>query len=108
MEQYVETLGKVAYEDANLFADPNTDPYCQYVFMRDLKMLSTLETQKKGNRTKVNLEKLYPNIDLAETLSNLTGKWIKRISGNEVEFVDGEKIDLKNLDWKLIKPLIWW
>ena len=108
LEQYEETLGKVAYEDANLFADPNTDPYCQYVFMRDLKMLSTLETQKKGNRTKVNLEKLYPNIDLAETLSNLTGKWIKRISGNEVEFVDGEKIDLKNLDWKLIKPLIWW
>jgi hypothetical protein len=21
---------------------------------------------------------------------------------------DGEKIDIKNLDYKLIKPLIWW
>ena len=56
------------------------------------------------------------NIDIAETLSNLTGKWIKKITplpplqeGNyEVEFEDGTKIDTKDLDYKLIKPLIWW
>jgi hypothetical protein len=41
-------------------------------------------------------------------LSNLTGKGIKRITAAEVEFADGEKIDLMNLDWRLIKPLIWW
>jgi hypothetical protein len=45
---------------------------------------------------------------VAETLSNLTGKWIKRITADEVEFADGEKVDLKNLDWRLVKPLIWW
>jgi len=81
------------------------------------------------------LGKLYPNtpsadadtplqkgnIDIAETLSNLTGKWIKKITpcqtpsgtplqeGNyEVEFEDGTKINTKDLDYKLIKPLIWW
>ena len=43
-----------------------------------------------------------------ETLSNLLGKWIKRITENEVEFEDGEKINIKNSDYKLIKPLIWW
>jgi hypothetical protein len=25
-----------------------------------------------------------------------------------VEFDDGEVVDTKNLDWKRIKPLIWW
>jgi len=25
-----------------------------------------------------------------------------------VEFEDGEKVDLSQLDWHLIKPLIWW
>ena len=71
-------------------------------------MLSALELDFRNNKVKVNLEKLYPNIDIGETLSNLLGKWIKRISENEVEFEDGEKIDIKNLDYRLIKPLIWW
>jgi adenine-specific DNA-methyltransferase len=44
---------------------------------------------------------LYENIDIAETLSKLTSKWIKRINDGEVEFE-------KDLDYRLIKPLIWW
>lgn len=56
----------------------------------------------------VDLSKLYENIDIPETLSNLLGKWIKKISTDYVEFKDGEKIDIKNLNYKLIKPLIWW
>jgi len=47
-------------------------------------------------------------IDIAETLSNLTGKWIKKIRENEVVFKDDSVIDTKDLDYKLIKPLIWW
>ena len=50
------------------------------------------------------------------TISNLTGKWIKKITplaplqkGNyEVEFEDGSVVNTKDLDYKLIKPLIWW
>jgi len=56
----------------------------------------------------VDLSKLYKNIDIPETLSNLLGKWIKKITADYVEFENGEKIDIKNLDYKLIKPLIWW
>jgi hypothetical protein len=41
-------------------------------------------------------------------LSNLKGKWIKTLTRSKVEFEDGEIIDLENLDWKLVKPLIWW
>ena len=84
-------------------------------------MLKALEIDYENNKVKVDLTKLYPNIDIAETLSNLTSKWIKRITpcqtssdtslkeGNyEVEFEDGTKINTKDLDYKLIKPLIWW
>lgn len=63
---------------------------------------------KKKTKKISKVSELYPNIDIAETLSNLTGKWIKKISDDEVEFEDGAKINTKDLDYKLIKPLIWW
>jgi hypothetical protein len=132
----------------------NKSVYEQYVFMKDEKMLRALEIDYKNNKVKIDLSKLYENIDIAETLSNLTGKWIKKITprqtssdtplqegdntplaplqegdntplaplqegnntplsplreGNyEVEFEDGSIINTKDLDYKLIKPLIWW
>jgi adenine specific DNA methylase Mod len=108
LEQYEDTLRNVKYDDYDLFNSPYQDPYNQYVFMRDLKMLETLEIDYENNKVNVDLSKLYKNIDIPETLSNLTGKWIKRITPDYIEFEDGEKIDIKNLDYKLIKPLIWW
>ena len=77
--------------------------------MKDEKMLKALEIDYKKEKVKVDLSKLYPNIDIAETLSNLTGKWIKKIEADKVwrEGVD-EQIDIKNLSYKMIKPLIWW
>jgi hypothetical protein len=76
--------------------------------MKDEKMLKSLEIDYKNNRVKVDLSKLYPDIDIAETLSNLTGKWIKKILDGEVEFMDGTKVNTKDLDYKLVKSLIWW
>jgi len=108
LEQYEDTLRKARYEDSDLFEIPNQSPYSQYVFMKDKKMLDALEIDYKNNKVKVDLSKLYPDIDIAETLSNLLSKYIKKISKNEVEFEDGEKVNLKNLDYRLIKPLIWW
>jgi len=108
LEQYEDTLRKAKYQDADLFDDPYRDPYNQYVFLRDLKMLEALEVDLEQGEVKVDLSKLYDNIDIAETLSNLRGKWIKRITPDFVEFEDGEKVDFRNLDYRLIKPLIWW
>ncbi len=115
LEQYEDVLRKAHYADDALFPAPDEDP-CQYIFMRDLKMLEALEVDLEQDRVRVDLSRLYRDIDLAETLSNLTGKWIKRIHPDpenptrpgEVEFADGTKADLKNPDWRLIKPLIWW
>jgi len=108
LEQYEEALANCKYEDGDLFNVPGRSPYQEYVFLKDEKMLKALAIDYENNKVKVDLDKLYPNIDIAETLSNLTGKWIKKIRDGEVEFEDGTKINTRDLDYKLIKPLIWW
>jgi len=108
LEQYEDTLRRVKYEDADLFSNPYQDIYNQYIFMRDLRMLHALEIDYDNNKVKVDLTKLYEDIDIPETLSNLTGKWIKRITSDYIVFEDSEKVNIKDLDYKLIKPLIWW
>jgi len=108
LEQYEDALRKVRYEDSDLFENPYEDPYSQYIFMRDLKMLEALKVDYENNKVKVDLSKLYSNIDIPETISNLLGKRIKKIRPDYVELEDGERIDISNLDYKLIKPLIWW
>ena len=108
LEQYEEALANCKYEDGDLFNAPGRSPYQEYVFMKDEKMLKALVIDYENNKVKIDLDNLYPNIDIPETLANLTGKWIKKISDNEVEFEDGTKINIKDLDYKLIKPLIWW
>lgn len=108
LEQYEDALANCKYGDSDLFSKSSEKAYQDYVFMKDEKMLLALEIDYKKNKVKVDLNKLYPDIDIAETISNLTGKWIKTIKGSEVEFADGSKIDTSDLDYKLIKPLIWW
>jgi adenine specific DNA methylase Mod len=108
LEQFEQTLRRVKYNSDNPLLIPDEDPYNQYIFMRDLKMLEALEVDYKNNKVKVDLSKLYDNIDVAETLSCVLGKMIKKITTDEVEFEDGMKVNLKDLDYKLIKPLIWW
>jgi adenine specific DNA methylase Mod len=108
LEQYEETLANTVYENHDMLVIGDKSPYEQYVFMKDEKMLRALEIDYENKKVNVDLSKLYENIDIAETLSNLTGKWIKKIKQNEVEFADGSVINTKDLDYKLIKQLIWW
>lgn len=108
LEQYEDALKNCKYGAGDLFSKTSDKAYQDYVFMKDEKMLSALEIDYNNKKVKVDLSKLYPDIDIAETLSNLTGKWIKAIKDGEVEFTDGSKINTKELDYKLIKPLIWW
>jgi len=108
LEQYEETLANTVYENHDLLVIGDKSPYEQYVFLKDEKMLRALEIDYENKKVNVDLSKLYQNIDIAETLSNLTGRWIKKITQDEVEFEDGSKINTKELDYRLIKPLIWW
>ena len=108
LEQYEDVLRRTHYEDSDLFHDPSQDPYHSYVFRPDLKMLDSLEADAETNTVHFHPERLYPDIDLAETLSHLRGKWIKRITAEYVEFEDGEQMSLTDPDWQTLKPMIWW
>lgn len=110
LEQFEDALRRTRYTDEPLeFEDAP-----RYLFLRDPKMTEAMQIE--GETVRVALEQLYPNIDLAETLSNLLGKPIQRIEPDpddptrpaKVVFADGSEADLQNPDWKLIKPLIWW
>ena len=107
LEQYEEALAKIKYEDKNPL--PTQDIYHQYLFLKDLKLADdVIKLDEKSKSIKVDLTKLHPTIDIPETLSHLTGKFIKQIKKNEVVFTDGTSIDLTNIDYKIVKPLIWW
>ncbi|MEM5812043.1 MAG: site-specific DNA-methyltransferase [Candidatus Aenigmatarchaeota archaeon] len=109
LEQFPDILDKAKYltekESPKLFKED-----FNYIFMADPKMLETLEIDYENNKIKIDFSKIYPNVDIAETLSCLKGKWLKKISENEVEFEDGEKVSLNQLEKHLpeIKKLIWW
>jgi adenine-specific DNA-methyltransferase len=116
LEQYEDTLRRTRYLEDDLFTPPPTEDPCQYLFLRDPKMLEALEVDLESGAVRVDLSRLYPEIDLAETLSNLLGKPIRRIHPDpndptrpgRVEFTDGTAEDLVHPDWRRIKPLIWW
>jgi adenine-specific DNA-methyltransferase len=108
LEQYEDVLRRVHYEDADLFNNPDQDPYHSYVFLRDLKMLKSVEPDVEEDKVRFHPERLYPDIDLAETLSHLRGKWIRRITADFVEFQDGERMSLTDPDWATLKPMVWW
>ena len=109
LEQYEDAIKNAVYkEDDDLFLNTKTNPFSQYLFFRDEKMARALELDYKKDEVNIRLDRLYPDIDLAETLSCITGKWIKRITADEVEFADGSKQSLQKPDWRLLKPLIFW
>jgi adenine-specific DNA-methyltransferase len=109
LEQYEDTLRRARYGDhaAPLFA-ATLDELARYLFLRDLKLLDAVTIDGAGNQVAVALDKLYTGIDLAETLSCLTGKWIKRITRDSVEFADGSTADLAAPAWEDVKGLVWW
>ncbi len=107
LEQYEETLSRVKYEDKAPV--PNQNIYHQYIFLKDLKLTEeVLNIDEQTESIKVDLTKLHKDIDIPETLSHLLGKFIKQIKKDELIFTDGTIIDLQNIDYRIIKPLIWW
>lgn len=107
-EQYEQTLRKSVYKDSDPFDGGNESIFNQYIFRKDEKMINSIDLDFNSNKINTVFSKLYYDIDLAETLSNILGKGIKRIKKNHVEFIDGEKINFKDLNFRTIKPLIWW
>lgn len=109
IEQYEQVLKKSVYKESHPFASIDEKSiYNQYVFMKDQKLLEAVEMDYETNKVSIDLTTIYPNADIAETLSTLTGKRIKKIEKNAVVFEGGERMEYDNLDFCLIRPLIWW
>jgi len=113
LEQYEQTLRRCHYTPSEPFFNLNDKSiYEQYVFLKDPKLLDAMELDYKNNKINIKFDEIYPNIDIAETLSNLKGKWIKKIAKNSMILVDNngdeEEIKYDSIDFKTIKPLIWW
>ena len=106
LEQYEEALRKAKYEDKGALPK---DIYHQYLFFKDLKLADeVVELDDESKSIKVDLTKLHNKIDIPETLSFLTGKFIKQILKDKVVFTDDSEIEYANIDYKIVKPLIWW
>ncbi|MEM5777612.1 MAG: site-specific DNA-methyltransferase [Candidatus Aenigmatarchaeota archaeon] len=106
LEQYEDTLSMLVYEDNEpLFVKNNI--YNQYIFMPDKKLTETVLVDFEQNDIDVNFDKIFPFIDLAESLSNLRGKRIKKYHKNLLYFED-EVIDLNRLNTKDIVNFIYW
>ena len=117
LEQYEETLRNSRYEDGEqLELDSMKSPFEQYVFFGDDKLAHAVNPSKNGT-LEINLQDLYPDIDIAESLSNALGKPIRCRSADTVIFTDGttEKINTTAMTEEekrhfisLIKPYLWW
>ena len=104
LEQYEDVLRKAKYKEI----DGNLE---YYSFMANEKMLDALELDFKDENIKIKFENLYPDVDIAETLSNLLGKKIKKLNDKRVIFEDGMEIKFDEMTFEkypFVKSLIWW
>ncbi len=112
LEQYEEVLAKAQYQWQGKKGENQVE---QYSFLQDQKLLEAIEIDYEKKNAKVVFEKLYPDVDIAETLSNLSGHHIRQIFEDRVILDDGstkgleivyDEMTFEKYPW--IKPLIWW
>ncbi len=117
LEQYEETLKNCRFRDSEqLEIDSAKSPFEQYVFFGDDKLAYIVQALKNG-KLKINLRQLYPDMDIAETLSNLLGQEIRKRTADSVTFADGstQKINPATMTAAelasfvaLLRPCLWW
>lgn len=108
LEQYEDVLKKSSYSSSEPFSFIDESAPDEYVFMRDKKMLEGVDIDDEGQEININLSEVYDDVDIAESLANLLGKDIKRISETEVTFDDGTSYDFDELSFNEVKPYLWW
>jgi adenine-specific DNA-methyltransferase len=117
LEQYEDTLRNMKYKTntpSDIFNDKK--PFEQYIFYADNKFADVLRVN--SGKMETDFDNLYGNIDFAESISNLKGLPIKKITKMGV-LLEGSteeiKTDYKNMTdeeklnfVRLLKPFLWW
>jgi len=116
LEQYEETLKNSHYQDGEQLELDSAKSLCeQYVFFADDKLAHAVKP--KNGKLEINLKNLYPDIDIAESLSNILGKPIRHRTPDSVTFTDNttEKTDPATMTEpekrhfiSLLRPYLWW
>lgn len=102
LEQYEQILRSTKYKDTpSDYLDSKKSNEIKDCFLFDEKLSEVIISENDSFR--VDLSKLYPNIDLKETIHNLTGKRPKEITDTKVIFEDKEYELLE-----ILKPLLVW
>lgn len=103
LEQYEQVLQNITYYDVpENWQTVINDIFSEDIFIFDKKLSTALKIE--GEKVKIDLDSIYPNIDIKETIFNITGKKVKNYSDEEIEFIDGSKE--KTLI--ILKPLLVW
>lgn len=104
LEQYEEALARSVYQE-------HDKDMTSYTFAADQKQLEAIALDYEKEKAHIHFKKLYEDVDIAETLSNLTGKKIRKLNATRVIFEDGQEVIFDEMafgDYPWIKPLIWW
>lgn len=103
LETYEQTLQNSSYI---VEQDKSNHKLIPSFFLKDPKLMEVINLDENGCIT--NLKELYPEIDIAETLSNQLGQPILKIEDNYVMFTDGKTISFSAVPLNLAKSLLWW
>ena len=125
LEQYEESLAHASYRrDDESVRDENPELVHppSYMFLRDEKMTWCVEVGEES--LDILLERLHPDIDLAETLSHARGLPVKSRTAEEVVLGEGAEDwerETYRIDWKggmsgedkakllgVLRPYLWW
>lgn len=104
LEQYEDALKKSIYNPTEKELE-NID-----FSLSEKQAKEGLEIDLKKETARFVFEKLYPDVDIAETISNLYGEKIIKITKDKI-ILEKREIDLNDLDFKKYEPLkklIYW
>lgn len=120
LEQYEETLDNSVYEGQQSFLDRKIpEVYSQYIFFNDKKMIGNIKINS-DDKINFDLNSIYDEIDVIETISNITGLPILLADDTYYYFGDNKnklkiKIDCNNMTENekielitILKPYLWW
>lgn len=107
LEQYEEALARAKY-------NPKEGDLSNINFSKDEKLLDAMVIDEEKEEVKIHFELLYPDVDIAETISNITGKKIKKLNKERVIFEDDTQIEFANMNYydpifkDAYRSLLWW
>lgn len=120
LEQYEECLQRAVYNPKLLNNDGSLnelDQLSYYTFKHSEKLLDAMVIDEVNEQVKVVFQNLYPEMDeaaIAETISNVSGKFIKSINKEKVVFEDDTFIEFDNMRYDdpifrdHYRSLLWW